>query len=235
MEENNTKRKIPIHVGLIIDGNRRWARERNLPTLEGHRRGYDKIKQAADWFFLRGVQVLSVYAFSTENWNREKKEVDYLMDLFGQGIKEMLEEFKKKDYRVVFSGRVDELPGELPALCGEAEERTKTFSSGILNVCFNYGGRAEILDGIKSMIKKQLTEEQIHDGIIRKYLYQGQLPDPDIIVRTGGEQRTSNFLLWQGAYSELMFLKKFWPDFEEMDAINIIDEYNKRERRFGEN
>jgi len=232
--DSSTKRKIPTHVGLIMDGNRRWARERNLPQLEGHRKGYDKMKQVADWFFLRGVKVLSVYAFSTENWNREKTEVDYLMSLLGQGIKELLEDFKKKDYRALFSGRIDELPGDLPALCAEAMEQTKTHSSGTFNICFNYGGHAELLDAIKSIVKKQLTEEQIHDGIIRKYLYQGQLPDPDIIVRTGGEQRLSNFLLWQSAYSELIFLKKYWPDFEEMDVINVLDEYDKRERRYGQ-
>ena len=141
MNEGNIKKKIPTHVGLIMDGNRRWARERNLPQLEGHRKGYDKMRQTADWFFLRGVKVLSVYAFSTENWDREKSEVDYLMDLLAQGIKEMLEEFKKKDYRILFSGRISELPGELPALCEEAMEKTKTYSAGTFNICFNYGGR----------------------------------------------------------------------------------------------
>ncbi|MCK9580522.1 MAG: polyprenyl diphosphate synthase [Methanoregula sp.] len=230
----NAKKKIPVHVGLIMDGNRRWARERNLPQLEGHRKGYEKMRQTADWFFLRGVKVLSVYAFSTENWNREKAEVNYLMDLLGQGIKEMQEEFQKKDYRAVFSGRIDELPGELPALCEEAMEKTKAHLSGTFNICFNYGGRPELIDAVKKIVNHGLNEEQIHDGIIRKYLYQGQLPDPDIIVRTGGEQRLSNFLLWQSAYAELMFLKKYWPDFEEMDVINILDEYDKRERRYGQ-
>src|SRR3989338_4879301 len=231
---DGVKKKIPVHVGLIMDGNRRWARERNLSQLEGHRRGYAKMKEATDWFFLRGVKVLSVYAFSTENWSRAKEEVSYLMALLEQGIKELSEDFKKKDYRVLFSGRLDELPGELPSLCEEAMEKTKTNLSGTFNICFNYGGRPELIDAVKKIIKHQLTEEQIHEGIIRKYLYNGQLPDPDIIVRTAGEQRLSNFLLWQSAYSELLFFKKYWPDFEEMDVINILDEYNKRGRRFGQ-
>lgn len=229
----NTKRKIPVHVGLILDGNRRWAKERNLPAFEGHFNGYEKLKQIPDWFFLRGVKIISVFVFSSENWNREKKEVDYLMQLLEKGIREDVDEFHKKGYKMVFSGRIDELPGDLPELCQQAAQKTKDNTSGTINICLNYGGQPELIDAVKKIIRNKLTEEQIHEGIIKKYLYNGHLPDPDIIVRTGGEQRLSNFLLWQSAYSELMFIKKYWPDFEELDVISIIDEYNKRERRLG--
>ncbi len=234
MNEEN-KRQIPAHVGLIIDGNRRWARERNLPILEGHYKGYEKLKSSLDWFFLRGVKVLSAFMFSTENWKRDKKEVDYLMQLAGNRIKEDLDEMHKKDYKVLFSGRLEELPGDLPELYDNAVQKTKENTSGTFNICFNYGGRPELIDAIKKIVKNELTEEQIHEGIVKKYLYNGHLPDPDIIVRTSGEQRISGFLLWQAAYSEFLFLKKYWPEFEEMDVVGIIDEYNNRKRRFGGN
>lgn len=235
-EQNNNSNKkiIPVHVALILDGNRRWAQERNLPAFEGHARGYHKLKGAADWFFLRGVEYLSAYVFSTENWERDAKEVDRLMALLGEALEDNRGEFKNKEYRLVFSGRLDELPGELPALCRDIEEDTKTGTAGTLHLCLNYGGRAELLDAIRCVVRNKLEEEQIHEGIVRKYLYNGQIPDPDIIVRTGGEQRLSNFLLWQSAYSELLFMKKYWPEFEEMDAMNIIEEYSNRKRRFGQ-
>lgn len=232
MEKEN-KANIPNHVGIIMDGNRRWAKERNLPTLEGHLRGYEKIKQAPDWFFVRGVKILSVFAFSTENWNRSRDEVNYLMKLIKKAIDEELEIAQKKGYQVLISGRIDELPGDLPESCLKIMNDTKTNSKGILNVCLNYGGRAEIIDAVKKMIKNKVTDEQIHEGMIRKYLYQGELSDPDIIIRTSGEQRLSGFQLWKSAYSELMFIKKYWPDFEESDVGLILDEYASRQRRFG--
>lgn len=232
MEKEN-KANIPNHVGIIMDGNRRWAKERNLPTLVGHLRGYEKIKQAPDWFFVRGVKILSVFAFSTENWNRSRDEVNYLMKLIKKAIDEELEIAQKKGYQVLISGRIDELPGDLPESCLKIMNDTKTNSKGILNVCLNYGGRAEIIDAVKKMIKNKVTDEQIHEGMIRKYLYQGELSDPDIIIRTSGEQRLSGFQLWKSAYSELMFIKKYWPDFEESDVGLILDEYASRQRRFG--
>lgn len=232
-EQNSNKKIIPAHVALILDGNRRWANERNLPSFEGHARGYAKLKHAADWFFLRGVEYLSAYVFSTENWEREKSEVDYIMNLLERVLEENRAEFNNKDYRLVFSGRLDELPGELPALCKDIEQDTKNNASGTLHMCLNYGGRPEILDAIRSIVKNDLEEEQIHEGIVRKYIYNGHIPDPDIIVRTGGEQRLSNFLLWQSSYSELMFMKKYWPEFEEIDAMGVIEEYSGRKRRFG--
>ena len=228
-----SKRNIPHHVGIIIDGNRRWARERNLLTLEGHSKGYEKCKQVPGWFFNQGVKILSVYAFSTENWKRSRTEVNYLMKLIKRALDEDLEDFHQKGYRVFLGGQIDELPGDLPETCYEAMNKTKNNTGGTFHICLNYDGRTEIMDAIKKMIKHKLSPEQVHEGMIRKYLYQGELDDPDIIVRTSGEQRLSGFLLWQSEYSELLFLKKYWPDFEESDVDLIIEEFSQRKRRFG--
>ena len=217
-----------------MDGNRRWAKERNLPSFEGHRKGYEKMRQSVDWFFTRGVKVFSVFAFSTENWNRAPEEVNYLMKLLSDKVREETVIALEKNYRVLVSGRIDELPGDLPEACREMMDKTKGGINGIFNICLNYGGRAEIVDAVRKMIKNNIDPEQAHEGMIKKYLY-NDLPDPDIIVRTSGEQRTSGFLLWGSAYSELMFMKKYWPEFEEHDADVIIDEYNNRQRRFGGN
>ncbi len=233
MENKENKNNIPNHVGIIMDGNRRWARERNLPTLEGHLRGYEKMRQVPDWFFARGVKILSVYAFSTENWNRSRDEVNYLMKLLKRAFDEELEEMHQKGYRILISGRIDELPGDLPEVCYNAMDKTKANQKGTLNICLNYGGRAEIVDAVRKMIKNKVEVKQVHEGMMRKYLYHGELSDPDIIARTSGEQRLSGFQLWQSAYSELMFIKKYWPDFEKSDVDLILKEYADRKRRFG--
>ena len=227
------RKNIPNHVGIIIDGNRRWAKERNLPILEGHSKGYDKLKQAPGWFFNQGVKILSIFAFSTENWQRSRTEVNYLMKLIKQAFDEDLDEFHQKGYKVLVSGKIDELPGDLPEVCCQAMNKTQNNTVGTLHICLNYGGRVEIVDAIRKIIKHSLSPEQVHKGMIRKYLYQGELDDPDIIVRTSGEQRLSGFLLWQSEYSELLFLKKYWPDFEESDVDIIIKEFSQRKRRFG--
>ena len=231
--DKKDKKNIPKHVGIIMDGNRRWAKERNLPTIEGHAKGYEKMKVVGDWFFSQGVKILSVYAFSTENWNRSRMEVNYLMKLMKKALKDDFEEFNSREYRLLISGRIEELPGDLPEICQEAINKTKKNTKGILNICINYGGRAELIDAFKKIVNKNVTADQIHEGMIRKYLYQAELPDPDIIVRTSGEKRISGFQLWQSAYSEFLFLKKYWPDFERSDAEIIIDEYSNRKRRYG--
>lgn len=228
------KQNIPQHVGIIIDGNRRWARERNLPIFEGHQKGYEKVKQCPEWFFSRGVKILSFYAFSTENWNRAQDEVNYLMKLLQHAVEVNLRELAKKhNYKILVSGRLEELPGDLPAKCLEIIAETKNNNRGIINLCLNYGGRPEIVDAVRKMIKNKVELEQVHEGMIKKYLYQPDLPDPDIIVRTSGEQRLSGFLTWQSVYSELFFMKKYWPDFEELDAEVVLREYEDRKRRFG--
>jgi undecaprenyl diphosphate synthase len=225
---------IPIHVGIIMDGNRRWAKERNLPTFEGHAIGYEKMKKLPGWFFSRGVKILSLFAFSAENWNRQAAEVNYLMKLLEKAVEiNLLELAKKNNYKILISGRIEELPGDLPAKCLEIMKETKANNRGIINVCLNYGGRAEIVDAMRKMIKNKVELEQVHEGMIKKYLYQTDLSDPDIIVRTSGEERLSGFLTWQSVYSELFFMKKYWPDFEELDVDVILREYAERKRRHG--
>jgi len=226
-------KKIPIHVGLIMDGNRRWAKERNLPTIEGHRRGYEVMINLPEWFFSLGVEIVSVYAFSTENWSRSREEVNYLMKLLKNALTKDFEAFNERNIRLLITGRIEELPGDLPEVCREAVEKTKTNTKGILNICINYGGRAELVDAIKKMVKNNIGVDQVHEGMIKKYLYQKDLIDPDIIVRTSGEKRLSGFQLWQSNYSELMFIEKYWPDFEKIDAQIIVNEYAERDRRRG--
>lgn len=233
MAKEKEKNNIPAHVGIIMDGNRRWAKERNLPTFEGHFIGYEKMRQVPQWFFSKGVKNLSVYAFSTENWNRKREEVNYLMKLLKKAIKKELETLQQKGYRILISGRIDELPGDLPEACFDIMDKTKFKKNGTFNICLNYGGRAEIVDAVRKIVKNNVKLEQIHEGMIRKYLYHEELGDPDIIVRTSGEHRLSGFQLWQSAYSELMFIKKYWPDFEESDVGLILKEYADRQRRFG--
>jgi undecaprenyl diphosphate synthase len=232
--DNKNNIKIPTHVGIIPDGNRRWAKERNLSNFVGHEKGYEKVRQAVDWFFARGVKIVSVFVFSTENWNREKEEVNYLMKLLRQMIGEEAERAVEKNFRIVISGRIDELPGDLPDACFAAMEKTKNGIGGTLNICVNYGGRAEIVDAVKKIIKNKIEPEQVHEGMIRKYLYNGGLSDLDIVIRTADEKRLSGFELWQSAESELIFLKKYWPDFEAGDVDFVLEEYAARKRRFGE-
>jgi undecaprenyl diphosphate synthase len=235
MPDKQVENKLPKHIGIIMDGNRRWAKERNLPTIEGHRKGYEKVKAMPEWFYNRGVEVVSIYAFSTENWNRGRDEVNYLMKLAKKALQDGLEEFHEKGYKLFLSGRIEELPGDLPDLCQEAESKTKDNTKGVLNICLNYGGRAEIIDAVRKMVKNDVKLEQVHEGMLRKYFYQGDLSDPDIIIRTSGEQRLSGFQLWQSAYSELVFLEKYWPDFEESDVEMVMEVYKQRNRRFGGN
>ena len=234
MDTKKNKKQTKLkHVALIMDGNRRWAKERNLPTVEGHRRGYSIMKEMPEWFFDMGVGIVSVYAFSTENWSRSREEVNYLMKLLKNTLTKNFEEFNERGIKLLISGRIDELPGDLPEVCLSAIEKTKNNTAGILNICLNYGGRAELVDAIKKMVKNNIEVEQVHEGMIRKYLYQGDLPDPGMIIRTSGEKRLSGFQLWQSTYSELMFIEKYWPDFEKTDASLIVAEFAKRKIRKG--
>ncbi len=232
-KENKESKLLPDHVAIIPDGNRRWSEERNLSGYEGHRKGYEKLKRSIEWFFSRGVKIISVFVFSSENWNRGKEEIGYLMKLISEAIEREKERALEKGYKVLISGRYNELPGDLPEACDNIMAETKAGTAGTLNLCLNYGGRFEIIDAFKKMIKNGIEGDQIHEGMIKKYLYNGDLPDPDIIVRTSGEQRLSGFLLWQSIYSEFIFLKKYWPDFETSDIDFILDDYSKRKRNFG--
>lgn len=230
---NNNDRKIPAHVGIIMDGNRRWAKERHLPVYEGHSKGFEKMRMVPAWFFSRGVAAVSLFAFSAENWNRPAEEINDFMKLLRQSADEMACLAEEKNYCLKFSGRIAELPGDLPQACLEAGDKTKDGKAGIINICLNYGGRMEIADAIKKMIKNKVEEDQVHEGMIKKYLYAGELDDPGLILRTSGEQRLSSFLLWEGAFSELVFLNKYWPEFEPTDVDYALNEFDKRKRGDG--
>jgi len=216
-----------------MDGNRRWAKERGLPTFRGHWYGYQKIKEVGEWCFKKGIKILTLFAFSTENWERSKEEVNYLMKLLKRALKEEVKEIHKKGIKVKVIGSEKELNDELKEAKRKAEEMTKNNKEGILNIALNYGGRREIVEAVKKILNQKIPPEKINENIIEKNLYTAGLPDPDLIIRTSGEQRLSGFLLWQSAYSELYFCPKYWPDFEESDLDEILEWYKKRERRFG--
>ncbi len=225
--------KTPNHVAIIMDGNRRWAREKGLPTLIGHKKGYDKFKEMGEACLERGIKILTVYAFSTENWNRSKKEINYLMNLLKNAVTKHSKELHKKDIRLQIIGRMSRLPQDLQESIKKAVELTKNNKKGILNIALNYGGHAEIVDAVKSIIKNKVSVQKVDESLFEKYLYTAGMPQVDLLIRTGGEMRISNFLPWQLAYAELYFTPKYWPDFTEKDLDDALADYNKRERRIG--
>ncbi len=229
------KKIIPQHIGIILDGNRRWAKKRKLNTFKGHKNGFENLKKISNYAFDKGVKILTVFAFSTENWKRTKKEINYLLKLFKILVEEESKELKKRGIKLVILGNIDKFDKELKNGIKKATKLTKNGKNGILNVCLNYGGREEILNAIKNIIKNKVKINKINNELINKYLYtKGQI-DPDLIIRTSGELRLSGFLTWQGVYSELFFSKKNWPNFKNKDLDKVILEYNKRKRRFGGN
>lgn len=220
------------HIAIIMDGNRRWAKERNLPSAVGHKKGVDALKaamRACDDF---GIKYLTVYAFSTENWNRKPEEVNFLMDLLGQTLKNELKEMHENNVVISFIGDTTQLSKKLQEILSNAVETTKNNTGVNLQIAFNYGARAEIVKAVNEIIEsgaKEITEETIS-----KHLYTSEIPDPDLLIRTGGEMRVSNYLLWQIAYSEFIVLEKFWPEFDKNTLADCIKEFNRRNRRFGE-
>ena len=224
--------KIPNHVAIIVDGNGRWAKERNLPRMKGHDAGFENLKELGKYILSKGINILSVYVFSTENFKRESKEVNHLMDLFVLMYKRDKNFFMKNNIKVIFSGRDEPLPKKVIEARNKLEELTKNNTGGILNICLNYGGRAEFVDTTKKIIHDKINESEITEEIISKYLYH-DLPDVDLMIRTSGEQRLSNFLLWQVSYAEFYFPNIYFPDFKTTDFDNAIIEYTNRDRRFG--
>lgn len=223
----------PQHIGFILDGNRRWAQEKGLPKLVGHKKGYENLKVIAEACFERGIKVVSAFIFSTENWNREKAEVDYLMDLALKLFKKDLKELMEKNYKLVVSGSRERLSDKLVEAIESAEQQTKQNTAGIINVCFNYGGQTEIADAVKTLIASGQPADSITPELVRKSLYHPELPPVDYIVRTSGEKRISNFLLWDSAYAELEFIEVHWPAFKEVHLDQVLSEYDSRIRRFG--
>ena len=230
--------KIPYHVGIILDGNGRWATERGLKRSEGHKAGFETLKILSKYVFTRGVKVLSVFAFSTENFNRTKEEVDYLMNLFLKGFKSSIKEFNKNNIKVVFSGRKEPLSDKVYESMKSLEKETLNNTGGILNICLNYGGQTEIVDTTKKLINDvldgKLKTEDITPEIFMKNLY-NDLPPIDFLIRTSGEIRISNFMLFSLAYAEMYFPLTYFPDFKEDEFEKALEEYTKRDRRFGKN
>ncbi len=231
--------KVPHHLLIFPDGNRRWARERGLPSLEGHRRGFKAAYPLAKACRDFGIHTVTIWAFSTENWKRSKEEVNHLMNLYRQFIDRHFEEALKEEVKVIHLGRKDRLPKSLMERIGEVEEKTKNFEKHILNIALDYGGRNELLRAIKKLLddykNKKIKSSGLSEELFAQYLDTASqpYPDPDFIIRTSGEHRTSGIFPWQAVYAELYFEKDHFPDFTPEKLKKAIIEYSRRERRFG--
>lgn len=228
----NEELKIPKCIGIIMDGNRRWAKERGKTAQEGHREGYETFKKFVDWAKNAGVENVVFYAFSTENWKRSDEEKDFLFSLFKRILKNDLDELNKEGVRLRFVGQKDKFPEEIPELLRNAEEETKENTKMTVALALSYGGRAEIINAVNSILSEE-DKKEVDEDEFAKYLWTNDIPDPDIIIRPGGERRLSNFLLWQSAYSELFFLDDYWPNFSEEKLTEVLTEYTNREIRRG--
>ncbi len=225
-EECNLK-----HIAIIMDGNRRWAKERNLPSMVGHKKGVEALKATMRAFDDFGIKYLTVYAFSTENWNRKPEEVNFLMDLLAQTLKNELKEMDENNVVISFIGDTTKLSDKLQKILANAVETTKNNTGVNLQIAFNYGSRDELVHAVKNIIEEGITD--ITEDTISKHLYTKNIPDPDLLIRTGGEMRISNYLLWQIAYSEFIVIPEFWPEFDKEKLAECVLEYKRRNRRFG--
>lgn len=224
---------IPQHVGYIVDGNRRWAKKHGLPTYEGHLAGYNTLKDVAISTLEAGVEYMSAYVFSTENWKRSSDEVKKLMRLVLKLLTSDLPEFQKRNIRLQVIGSRENVDAKILKAIDKAEADTAGNTGGTFVVCFNYGGQLEIAEAFKKIVQSGVPADDITPELIGEHIYAPEVPPVDLIVRTGGEQRLSNFMLWRSAYSEFIFLKKSWPDMTKDDVASIMKEYAKRQRRFG--
>jgi undecaprenyl diphosphate synthase len=225
--------ELPRHVAIIMDGNRRWARQRDLPELDGHAAGVEAIRELLRHAVRRGVPVLTLYAFSRENWARSDDEVTGLFDLLEAAIRSETDELRAQGVRIRLLGRLDELPDATRASIAEAIGETAGGERLLLNIAFNYAGRTELVDAIRRLVLEGVPAEQIDEGVISAALYTAGLPDPDLVIRTGGEQRLSNFLIWQSAYAEFYTCDALWPDFGPAAFDAALLEFASRHRRFG--
>lgn len=226
--------KTPSHVAIILDGNGRWAQKRNMPRTFGHKNGAENVVDIAIHAKKRGVKYLTLYAFSTENWKRPKKEVDYLMKLLIKFVNDKIDQLMEEDCKLNFLGDLSAIPDQTRKAVELALDRTKDNKSLFINIALNYGGRNELVHAFKSIISQGYKAEDIDEKLISENLYTKDIPDPDLLIRPGGELRISNFLIYQIAYSELYFTDKLWPDFSYEDFDNAIEEYSRRNRRFGD-
>jgi undecaprenyl diphosphate synthase len=230
-------KSIPVHVAIIMDGNGRWASQRGLPRIAGHSAGAKSVEEVIKSAKESGVKILTLYAFSTENWKRPKHEVDALFKLLENYIDNQTDILVKNDIRLSVIGKIDGLPIGVARKLKSVMDKTKSGSSLLLNLALNYGSRTEIVDAVRAIAKEcvsgHVDPDKIDEKAFSGYLYTKDLPDPDLFIRTSGEMRLSNFLLWQLSYSELYISKKFWPDFKKGDFIEALDEYRSRQRRYG--
>ena len=224
---------LPRHVAIIMDGNRRWARQRSLPELDGHAAGVEAIREILRHAVRRGVAVLTLYAFSRENWARSDDEVTGLFQLLEAAIRSETEELQAQGVRVRLLGRLDELPDETRRSIGEALDATSDGTRLHLNIAFNYAGRTELVDAVRRLVESGRPSTAIDEAAVSEALYTAGLPDPDLVIRTGGEQRLSNFLIWQSAYAEFYFCDALWPDFGPDEFDTALLEFARRQRRFG--
>jgi undecaprenyl diphosphate synthase len=232
-EENEIPEKVPAHVAIIMDGNGRWARERGLPRLAGHRAGVENLRRVLEACVEFGVQYLTIYAFSTENWERPRTEVRGLMNILEEVIDRELAELHKNGVQLRHLGRLERLSAPLQKKVLQAIDLTKDNDQLVLNVAWNYGGRAEIVQAIQQMIDDGISPDDVNEEMVSRYLYTADCPDPDLIIRTSGELRVSNFLIWQRAYAEWYIARTYWPGFDREELLKALREYAQRERRFG--
>lgn len=225
--------QVPQHIAIIMDGNGRWARARGLPRLAGHRAGTENLRRIIEACVELGVKYLTIYAFSTENWGRPEDEVKGLMGIFDEVFNRELAELHRQGARLRHIGRLDGVRKSLREKVLNGMELTKDNTRLVLSVAFNYGGRDEIVQAIKTILEDGIKSEEVNEKLISRYLYTAEIPDPDLVIRTSGEQRISNFLIWQAAYAEWVFPDTLWPDFGREQLIAAIEEFSHRERRYG--
>lgn len=227
--------KLPRHVAVIMDGNGRWARKRNLPRMEGHRAGAESVREAVEACARLGIKCLTLFAFSKENWKRPKREVATLWRLLEEYLKKEDKVLVENKFRLKVIGQRDGIPASVEKELRRVEDLTKDNDRMTIVLALNYGGRAEIVDGIKNLLKERDFDiERLDERKFSEYLYTADIPDPDLLIRTSGEQRVSNFLLWQIAYSEIWITSEYWPDFRKKHLLQALVDYQKRERRFGD-
>ncbi len=225
--------KVPVHIGIIPDGNRRWAKTEGLSKQEGHKQGYIRLQEAAERAFDLGVQYVSVYVFSVENWDRDQAEVKFLMNLSHRVFTKNLRELDKKNIKIMFLGSRERISKKLKKAIEDTEQLTEHNTGGVLALCFDYGGQDEIIEATQRLVQRGATSEQITKDALKAEMYCRDLPDPDLIIRTSNEQRLSNFLLWGSAYAELYFTPVMWPEFGKNDLDEALAEYAHRQRRYG--
>ena len=233
MNPASTPTQVPYHLAIIMDGNGRWAKSRGLPRLAGHRAGTENLRRILRSCVKHGIKILTLYAFSTENWGRPADEVRGLMGILEQVIERELNELHAEGVRIRHIGRMNGIAPRLQRKITHAVEMTRNNDTLILNVALNYGGRQEIIDAVRRLLADGIKPDDLDDALFSQYLNTDGLPDPDLIVRTSGEMRVSNFLIWQGAYAEYYATPTYWPDFNEDELQKALDHYASRERRFG--